>query len=186
MTHRIQIKKYGNRRLYDVIHKRFVTQDQLVEMIQDGHEIEVVDSKTGADLTQVVLTQLILEEQKEGSRYLFTSTLLHQLIQYREQSVAEFFQQYLPNILQSYIQWQQEAHQQFLQWARLGWSASRYSQEFFTPRAPYWGLNTGSSKPGPEEERFPSPHDTLAEMERLRKRVEELENRIERTRQQDL
>jgi|SRR5579864_1891318 polyhydroxyalkanoate synthesis repressor PhaR len=61
----VVIKKYGNRRLYDTTHSRYINQDEVAEMVRAGLEVQVVDAATGEDLTRLVLTQIIVEDAKE-------------------------------------------------------------------------------------------------------------------------
>ena len=60
------IKKYANRKLYDTRTSRYITLDEIAQLVRDGHEIEVVDRDNGADLTQVTLSQIVLSEEKRG------------------------------------------------------------------------------------------------------------------------
>lgn len=60
MAHRV-LKKYGNRRLYDTTDSRYVTLAEVEALIQAGEDVEVVDAKTGEDLTRSVLAQIISE-----------------------------------------------------------------------------------------------------------------------------
>jgi polyhydroxyalkanoate synthesis repressor PhaR len=60
------IKKYANRKLYDTQTSRYVTLEDIAELVRDGHEIRVVDRETGHDLTQVILSQIVLSEEKRG------------------------------------------------------------------------------------------------------------------------
>ena len=60
------IKKYANRKLYDTQTSRYITLEGIAGLVRDGHTIEVVDRDTGQDLTQVVLSQIVLEEEKRG------------------------------------------------------------------------------------------------------------------------
>ena len=60
------IKKYANRKLYDTQTSRYVTLEGIAGLVRDGHTIEVVDRDTRQDLTQVVLSQIVLEEEKRG------------------------------------------------------------------------------------------------------------------------
>lgn len=179
MKSKIKIKKYGNRRLYDVERKCYITLDDLTALIKAGHQVQVVDSKTGEDLTHMVLTQIILEGQKNGHNGLFTTELLHQMIQYRDQYVSEFFQEYLPNILHAYLQWQHEAHNQFMHWAKLGWSASQYSRDFFMPGLNFWNMGAKSPAKNPMPEASPaSPDGAEQEIAYLKQKIEDLENRL--------
>ena len=60
------IKKYANRKLYDTRTSRYITLDGIAQLVREGHEIEVVDRDNGNDLTQVTLSQIVLEEEKRG------------------------------------------------------------------------------------------------------------------------
>jgi len=60
------IKKYANRKLYDTLTSRYITLEGIAELVRDGHEIQVVDRDTGQDLTQVILSQIVLSAEKRG------------------------------------------------------------------------------------------------------------------------
>ena len=60
------IKKYANRKLYDTRTSRYITLDEIAELVRDGHEIQVVDRDNGSDLTQITLSQIVLSEEKRG------------------------------------------------------------------------------------------------------------------------
>lgn len=60
----VLIKKYGNRRLYDTSQSRYITLDDLSEIVRDGATIRVVEASSNRDLTRQVLTQVILERQE--------------------------------------------------------------------------------------------------------------------------
>jgi polyhydroxyalkanoate synthesis repressor PhaR len=67
---KVTIKKYANRRLYDTEQSTYITLDRLGAMIREGREFEVVDAKSGEDITHQVLTQIIVEEESRGSTLL--------------------------------------------------------------------------------------------------------------------
>ena len=60
------IKKYANRKLYDTRTSKYITLDGIAQLVRDGHDITVVDRDNGQDLTQVTLSQIVLEEEKRG------------------------------------------------------------------------------------------------------------------------
>jgi len=60
------IKKYANRKLYDTRTSKYITLDGLAELVRKGHEIKVVDRDNGHDLTQVILSQIVLSQEKHG------------------------------------------------------------------------------------------------------------------------
>jgi len=76
---KVTIKKYANRRLYDTESSSYITLDRLAAMIREGRDFEVVDAKTGEDITHTVLTQIIVDEESRGSTMLPVN-FLRQLI----------------------------------------------------------------------------------------------------------
>jgi len=77
------IKRYSNRKLYDTQESRYVTLEELEELIRAGREISVVDVSTGEDLTSVTLAQIILENER-NHRATLPTAFLHQLIKHGE------------------------------------------------------------------------------------------------------
>ena len=78
-TDKVTIKKYANRRLYDTESSSYITLDRLGEMIREGRDFEVVDAKSGEDITHQVLTQIIVDEESRGAT-LLPVNFLRQLI----------------------------------------------------------------------------------------------------------
>lgn len=73
------IKRYGNRKLYDVEASEYVSLEQIAAIIRGGETVEVMDNVTGDDITAQTLTQVVLEEGKRG-RHLLPTDLLHDLL----------------------------------------------------------------------------------------------------------
>lgn len=69
------IRRYENRKLYDVQARRYVTLDGLAALIAAGTEVHVVDQPTGEDITNVVLAQVVLEGVKQR-----TASIPHQVL----------------------------------------------------------------------------------------------------------
>lgn len=59
------IKRYTNRKLYDTDSRRYVTLDDIANMIRRGEDVRVVDHVTGEDLTSLTMLQVVFEEQKK-------------------------------------------------------------------------------------------------------------------------
>jgi polyhydroxyalkanoate synthesis repressor PhaR len=93
-TSKVTIKKYANRRLYDTESSTYITLDRLAQMVREGREFEVVDAKTGEDITRQVLTQIIVDEEARGATMLPLS-FLKQLIGLYGNSMQNFVPQYL-------------------------------------------------------------------------------------------
>lgn len=73
------IKRYGNRKLYDVEVSNYVSLDDVATLIRDGETVQVVDNVTGEDITAQTLTQIVLDEGKRGGSVLPTE-MLHDML----------------------------------------------------------------------------------------------------------
>ncbi len=93
------IKKYSNRRLYDTELSGYITLDELADTIRAGVDIEVVDAKSGEDLTQGTLAQIVVET---GAARLLPAPLLTQMIRMEHDALAEFMQLYVSWAFQVY------------------------------------------------------------------------------------
>ena len=58
------IKKYANRKLYDTQTSRYITLEGISRLVREGHDIQVVDRDTGRDLTPLILSQIVVGEEK--------------------------------------------------------------------------------------------------------------------------
>ena len=157
----IVIKKYGNRRLYDTTGSGYVNLDDIARFIREGKDVQVVDAKTGRDLTRVVLTQVITEDAKEKPTGL-PLELLRQLIIASDEVRQEFVMWYLKSAFDTYEK-VQDAFQSRLTNVQSAILSPVDTMKRFL----------GSSAPSqPKSEAEP-------EVEALRKRVAELEARLE-------
>ncbi len=159
------IKRYSNRKLYDTQESRYVTLDEIEEMIRAGKEISVVDAASGEDLTSVTLTQIILEAERHHRGNL-PSAFLHQLIKHGE-AWQDFIQRSLRSSLENVTTSQREMDRVFREWgARAGWGV-------MMPRA-----EPRTDTDAPER---PREADKLREeVALLRERLRALEERLER------
>ena len=98
---KVTIKKYANRRLYDTESSTYITLDRLAAMVREGREFEVVDAKTGEDITRQVLTQIIVDEESRGSTML-PLNFLKQLIGLYGNQMQNFVPQYLEAAMDSF------------------------------------------------------------------------------------
>jgi polyhydroxyalkanoate synthesis repressor PhaR len=89
----ISIKRYPNRRLYDRQARRYITLQDIEDLVVQGKKIEVRDSKTGEDLTRSILTQILLERHPEKMET-FPVAMLHGILQAND-FVLEFLKSYL-------------------------------------------------------------------------------------------
>jgi polyhydroxyalkanoate synthesis repressor PhaR len=111
---RLDIRKYPNRRYYDSTRSRHLTLDEIRSLIREGYDIQVTDSKTGADITGQVLTQIILELETPKLD-LFPVPLLMRMIRVNDQLVKDFMEQYFNQALRPFIDYQQQFEQSLRQ-----------------------------------------------------------------------
>lgn len=103
----IVIKKYANRRLYDTSTSQYVTLDYLRDLVKKGTDFQVVDAKSGEDLTRGVLAQIIFEEESRGAN-LLPVDFLRQLIGFYGDSLQSVVPGYLQMSMNSFSQQQGE------------------------------------------------------------------------------
>jgi polyhydroxyalkanoate synthesis repressor PhaR len=100
-TGKVTIKKYANRRLYDTESSSYITLDRLAQMIREGRDFQVIDAKSGEDITHQVLTQIIVEEEARGST-LLPVNFLRQLISLYGDSMQGMVPQYLEQAMEAF------------------------------------------------------------------------------------
>ena len=103
----IIIKKYANRRLYNTDSSSYITLDDLAKMTREGREFQVVDAKSGEDITHSVLTQIIMDVESRGETML-PSGFLRQLISMYGDSMQSMVPQYLEASMDSFRQNQKQ------------------------------------------------------------------------------
>jgi polyhydroxyalkanoate synthesis repressor PhaR len=170
------IKKYGNRRLYDTADSRYITLEELAGIIQSGSEVRVVDAKSGADLTQATLTQIIIES-RDAARML-PVPLLTQLIRLGDDALAEFLGRYLSSALEMYLQARRglQAATVYNPFAQVPLSATEalarmwMASPFGSPPAPAAAPHNQAPPPAPAD------RDELAE---LRREIDELKRSVQ-------
>ena len=163
----VVIKKYGNRRLYDAEASRYVTLAEVAAKVRQGAEVRVVDAKSGDDLTQATLTQVIMEDSNAAQ--LLPVPLLHQLIRMGDDALADFLGRYVTRALELYLQ------------ARAGMGAVGALNPFaaaFTPAdtfANFFGADRGAVHQ-------PATGAVSREVEALRREVDALKKTVRKRR----
>ncbi|MGB9196450.1 MAG: polyhydroxyalkanoate synthesis regulator DNA-binding domain-containing protein, partial [Terriglobales bacterium] len=157
----ILIKKYGNRRLYDTAGSRYVNLDDLAGFVREGKEVRVVDAKTGRDLTRVTLTQIITEDAKDKPTGL-PLELLRQLIIASDEVRQEFLMWYLKSAFDTFEKVQDTVQNRLSEVQSAILSPVEMMRRFLGTVAP--AIPTAAAEP---------------EVDALRRRVAELEARLE-------
>ena len=167
------IKRYSNRKLYDTQESRYVTLEEIEEMIRAGREISVVDATSGEDLTSVTLTQIILENER-NRRANLPSAFLHQLIKHGE-AWQDFVQRTMRSSLEGFVSSQRDMERVFREWSmRAGWGP-------VTGTAAAAPTTPASSEPKRDGGTPEAEAEKLREeMSALRDRLRSLEERLQK------
>lgn len=102
----VLLKKYGNRRLYDTRASRYVTLEEVEEMLQRGTDIQVIDAKTHDDLTKEILVQIILD--KEQAKAMLPTGFLKQVVRLSSSPLKESFTRALQDSLDGFMSAQRQ------------------------------------------------------------------------------
>lgn len=89
------IKKYANRRLYNTSTSSYITLEDLARMVRENVEFQVLDAKTGDDITHQILTQIIMDEEASGGQQMLPVSFLRQLIGMYGNSMQTLMPSYL-------------------------------------------------------------------------------------------
>jgi polyhydroxyalkanoate synthesis repressor PhaR len=186
----LQIKKYPNRRFYDTTRSCHITLQDIYDLVLAGHDVTVSDSRTGEDITNIVLFQVMLEKDPPKLD-LFPSSILHLMIRSNRQALRAPFERFFGPFMQLFA----TSQRQFDAYMRramgpsflspLDW-ANRMMQAFTAQSAK---PPTNHSKENAVDDED-SPSDTLEKepeqvgdretLEQLRRQVESLAAKVER------
>jgi polyhydroxyalkanoate synthesis repressor PhaR len=96
------IKKYPNRRLYDTRDSRYITLGDICRLVVDGESFEVVDQKSGDELTCAILLQ-VLAEQSDNAESAFSRDVLAQMIRVYQRRLPDAVRTYLQNTMSMFV-----------------------------------------------------------------------------------
>ena len=105
------IKKYPNRRLYDTANSGYITLADVKQMVLEGIEFQVIDAKTGDDLTRAILLQIILDEESGGVP-MFSSEMLSQMIRFYGSAQQTVIGQYIEQNVKAFLAIQKKLQEQ--------------------------------------------------------------------------
>lgn len=169
---KVTIKKYANRRLYDTESSAYITLDRLAQMVREGREFEVVDAKSGDDITRQVLTQIIVDEEARGSTML-PLNFLKQLIGLYGNSMQNFVPQYLEAAMDAFQRNQSAVRDAF--GGNVFADIAKRNMAMFEDASR--AFTSGNPKPGARAEAKPMASDVddlRAELAALQAKVDKL------------
>ncbi len=103
-----ELKKYPNRRLYDLTDSQYVTVEDVRRMITSGESIHVVDSKDNSDITRSVLLQILSEQEAEGHEPVLTNRAIEQIIRFYGQNAGNVISRYIEQSILTFLEYQDQ------------------------------------------------------------------------------
>ncbi|MCZ6616693.1 MAG: polyhydroxyalkanoate synthesis repressor PhaR [Gammaproteobacteria bacterium] len=103
-----ELKKYPNRRLYDLTESKYVTVEDVRKMILKGDSIKVEDSKDGKDITRSVLLQILADQESEGHEPVLTNRAIEQIIRFYGQDFGGVVSRYIEQSMVTFLEHQDQ------------------------------------------------------------------------------
>jgi polyhydroxyalkanoate synthesis repressor PhaR len=170
MEKKIIIKKYENRRLYDVTHSRYVNLDEIARAVQEGLDIQVIDATSGEDITRFVMTQIITECAKAPDS-VFPLDILKQMVVASGKASQESAMNYMRAVTDMYknaLRGFTKTMTPFELMQGMMSSAPGAAAEALTPE------QMAAAVAGPQPSAEQPAHEN-AEVQELKQRIQELE-----------
>lgn len=174
------IKRYASRRLYNTETSDYVTLEDIAGFIRSGREVQIVDLKSGDDLTRQYLLQIVAEHESKGDTVLPTNVLTDLV-----RSYTSNIQSVVPQFLSASFEMLRDGQHKVIEnlgvipnplTAMPGFEAMRKQQEAFMKTmmggVPGW---SGSGPAKDESASDQSPADELAE---IKKQFAELQKKL--------
>jgi polyhydroxyalkanoate synthesis repressor PhaR len=173
------IKRYASRRLYNTETSDYVTLEDISGFIRDGREVQIVDLKTGDDLTRQYLLQIIAEHESRGESVLPVDVLNDLVRSYMGGGVSV-----VPQFLQASFDMLRDGQSKMIEGIGAinpmtkmpGFEAMQAQQQAFM-KAMTGGLGQWSG-PSPEGEEEPTPKEGGEDLEAIKKQLRELQEKL--------
>ncbi len=165
----VQIKRYPNRRFYDLSASKYISQEEIEKLVLEGSKVEIHDSRTGEEITRAILTRILLDRQPE-KMMLFPTDMLHFILRANDVSTG-FLRDYFQHSV-TYLDYLSRhssatsALAQPMHWVKAWLDSMKPQKGPLTPQAE--GDETQPAE-GVDED----------EASRLARRVEQLEERLQ-------
>ncbi|NIY96002.1 MAG: polyhydroxyalkanoate synthesis repressor PhaR [Rhodobacteraceae bacterium] len=169
------IKRYASRRLYNTETSDYVTLEDIAGFIRDGRDVQIVDLKSGDDLTRQYLLQIVAEHESRGESVLPINVLTDLVRSYTTQAtstVPQFLAASFEMFRDSQAKWAESMHAANPMMPKIpALEAMQAQQEAFL-KAMTGGM--GSQWSGPEKESGEEEED----LDAIKKQLAELQSKL--------
>ncbi len=175
------IKRYASRRLYNTETSDYVTLEDISGFIRSGREVQIIDLKSGDDLTRQYLLQIVAEHESKGDTVLPTNVLTDLV-----RSYATNMQSVVPQFLQASFDMLRESQSKMVEnltvipnplAAMPGFEVMRKQQEVFMKGL--MGAMPAWPAPGsPKEDAAQSTPDSAEDLAEIKRQFAELQKKL--------
>jgi polyhydroxyalkanoate synthesis repressor PhaR len=173
----IIIKKYANRRLYNTASSSYITLEDLARMVRDNVEFQVLDAKTGDDITHSILTQIIMDEEANGGQQMLPVSFLRQLIGMYGNSMQAMMPSYLEASMANFRENQTKIREAFEKGMSSSPFAAIHETNMAMMRAAADVFMPGMGKPKDKPKQGPA--DTQGEIAVLREQMAAMQKKLD-------
>lgn len=177
----IIIKKYANRRLYNTASSSYITLEDLARMVRENVEFQVLDAKTGDDITHQILTQIIMDEEANGGQQMLPVSFLRQLIGMYGNSMQALMPSYLEASMANFRENQTKIREAFEKGMSASPFAAIHETNMAMMRAAADAFMPGLAKP--KDKARPAPAapaaDTQGEIAILREQMAAMQKKLD-------
>lgn len=173
------IKRYASRRLYNTETSDYVTLDDIAGFIRDGREVQIIDLKSGDDLTRQYLLQIIAEHESRGESVLPVDVLNDLVRSYMTGKVSV-----VPQFLQQSFDMLRDGQAKVVENMNTmnplsnmpGFDAMQAQQEaFIKAMTGGWAGATPKSEPEPEKT---SKAESSEDLDAIKKQLADLQDKL--------
>lgn len=170
------IKRYASRRLYNTETSDYVTLEDISGFIRDGRDVQIVDLKSGDDLTRQYLLQIVADHESRGENVLPLGVLTDLVRSYTTQA-----QSVVPQFLTASFDMLREGQNRMLEMSPVakmpGFEAMKAQQEAFV-KAMTGGISTNWSGPEAERSENTAPKAEAEDLETIKKQLAALQDKL--------
>ena len=102
------IKRYSNRKMYDMDDRHQITLDGIARLVRGGDDVKVVDNDSGEDITTVILTEILLERERQAagpaSKSILTGLVRQGVEQVRRTGIVQFAEQEVERVMNTWVE----------------------------------------------------------------------------------
>jgi len=176
------IKRYASRRLYNTETSDYVTLDDIAGFIRSGRDVQIIDLKSGDDLTRQYLLQIIAEHESRGENVLPIDVLADLVRSYASQTTSA-----LPEFLTMSLEMFREIQSQFMEntnnvnslQGMPGFENLQAQQDAFL-RAFMGGLSSHNAEIAPNAEANKPSNGSKDDLEAIKIQLSELQKKLDK------